>query len=235
MNRNSASKLFVAAGVLCFALAFVMLSAFKGRFGPDTAGVSSVPSMEEPLEVVPQKSTKSAGSAEDAAPRRVRSVSQSEPEESESRWMVYVTGAVKKPGVYEVARGARVYEALNAAGGFADGADQDAVNLAAKLSDGEHVRFPRKGEQKPESAPVQNRSDAGNAASSAGRTAKVNINTAGKSELRSIRGVGAKTAQLILDYRKENGPFGRTEDIMNVSGIGPKRYEEIKDQITVGY
>ncbi|MCR5336228.1 MAG: SLBB domain-containing protein, partial [Synergistes sp.] len=115
MNRNSATKLFVAAGVLCFVLAFAMLSAFKGRFGADTAGISSVPYMEEPLAVVPQKSAQSTGTAaEDAAPRRVRSVSQSEPAEAESRWMVYVTGAVKKPGVYEVAPGARVYEALNA-------------------------------------------------------------------------------------------------------------------------
>lgn len=231
MNRNSATKLFVAAGVLCFALAFAMLSAFKGRFGADTAGISSVPYMEEPLAVVPQMSVQSAGTAEDTAPRRVRSVSQSEPAEAESRWMVYVTGAVKKPGVYEVAPGARVYEALNAAGGFADGADQDAVNLAAKLSDGEHVRFPRRGEQRQENVPPRSSSTDG--ASSSG-TARVNINTADKAGLRSIRGIGAKTAQLILDYRKENGPFGRTEDLMNVSGIGPKRFEEIKDQITVG-
>lgn len=227
MNRNSAGKILVASGILCFALAFALLSMFKGRFGTDTAGSPSVVHMEEPLAVVPQRSEPNR---EDAAPRQVRSVSGSSAE-PEGRWMVYVTGAVKKPGVYEVAQGSRVYEALNAAGGFADGADQDAVNLAAKLSDGEHVKFPRRGEQQAGALSSQSRTE--NSAPASG-AAKVNINTAGKAELMSVRGIGAKTAQLILDYRKENGPFGRTEDIMSVSGFGPKRYEGIKDQITVG-
>ncbi|WP_281678816.1 ComEA family DNA-binding protein [Synergistes jonesii] len=224
MDRRNSGKVFVAAGVLCFALAFVLLSTFKGQFGRETAGQSSPPEMEEPLKVTPPQE------AERSEPRRVKSISAGG--EGESRWMVYVTGAVKRPGVYEVSPGARVYEALSAAGGFADGADQEAVNLAAKLEDGEHVKFLRKGELQSQSAaaPAQSYGSQRQAIAAV----KVNINTAGRSELRTINGVGEKTAQMIIDYRTKNGKFARVEDVMNIGGIGAKRYEMIKDQITVG-
>lgn len=227
MSPRNSGKLLAAAGVLCFALAFVLLSAFRGEFGKDTAGKSSVmPVMEDTIDVTPR------AAAEKSEPRRVKAVSGEGG--SSAPWVVYVTGAVKKPGVYEVAPGARVYEALNAAGGFAANADQEAVNLAAKLDDGEHVRFLRKGEAAPPgrtalpTAPVQS------AASAVGQSVKININRATQAELESISGIGPKRAQAIIEYRRQNGNFSRVEDIMNVRGIGPKNFESIKDRITVG-
>lgn len=228
MSPRNSGKILAAAGVLCFALAFVLLSAFRGEFGKDTAGQSSVmPMMEDTVDVTPK------AAVEKSEPRQVKAISGEGG--SSALWVVYVTGAVKKPGVYEVAPGARVYEALNAAGGFAANADQEAVNLAAKLDDGAHLRFLRKGEAaQPERAAQPAAAPAPSAAAAARQSAKININSATQAELESISGVGPKTAQSIIEYRRQNGNFSRVEDIMNVRGIGPKKFESMKDRITVG-
>ena len=143
---------------------------------------------------------------------------------------------MKRPGVYEVSPGARVYEALNAAGGFAANADQEAVNLAAKLEDGAQIKFPRKGEAAVGVAGAAQIPAGGSqgGASAARQSGKININSASQAELESINGVGPKTAQSIIEYRRQNGNFARIEDIMNVRGIGPKKFESMKDRITVG-
>ena len=229
MNPRSSGKLLAVAGVLCFALAFVILGAFKGEFGKDTAGKSSVmPEMEDTIDVTPRASSENSG------PRQIKAVTGGG--ETSSQWVVYVTGAVKRPGVYEVSLGARVYEALNAAGGFAANADQEAVNLAAKLEDGAQIKFLRKGERAdPErSASPPPAGSAQSGVSSSRQSEKININSASQAELESINGVGPKTAQAIIEYRSQNGSFARVEDIMNVKGIGPKKFESMKGRITVG-
>lgn len=229
MNPRSSGKLLAAAGVLCFALAFVILGAFKGEFGKDTAGKSSVmPEMEDTIDVTPRASSENSG------PRQIKAVTGGG--ETSSQWVVYVTGAVKRPGVYEVSPGARVYEALNAAGGFAANADQEAVNLAAKLEDGAQIKFLRKGEAAAGVAGAAQIPAGGSqgGASAARQSGKININSASQAELESINGVGPKTAQSIIEYRRQNGNFARIEDIMNVRGIGPKKFESMKDRITVG-
>ncbi|MCQ4764617.1 helix-hairpin-helix domain-containing protein [Cloacibacillus evryensis] len=229
MGPRGSGKLLAIAGVLCFILAFVLLGTFKGEFGKDTAGKPSVmPVMEDTIDVTP------APSAERGEPRQVKGVSGGE--EVSAKWIVYVTGAVKKPGVYEVTPGARVYEALNAAGGFAANADQEAVNLAAKLEDGAQIKFLRKGERAdPErSASPPPAGSAQSGVSSSRQSEKININSASQAELESINGVGPKTAQAIIEYRSQNGSFARVEDIMNVKGIGPKKFESMKGRITVG-
>jgi competence protein ComEA len=154
----------------------------------------------------------------------------------EQFWVVYVTGAVKNPGVYRIPLGSRVYQALDAAGGFRPDADKEAVNLAAMLGDGIHVHFPAKGEALREQAP-QRQPSAGAASSGASNTrsqAAVNINTASSQELESLPGIGPKTAQAIIDYREENGGFKRVEDLLLVKGIGPKKYDALKAAVTVG-
>ncbi|MCD8163621.1 MAG: helix-hairpin-helix domain-containing protein [Synergistaceae bacterium] len=229
MNPRSSGKLLTAAGVLCFALAFVILVAFKGEFGKDTAGKSSVmPDMEDTIDVTPQASSANSG------PRQIKAVSGGG--ETSAQWVVYVTGAVKKPGVYEVSPGARVYEALNAAGGFAANADQEAVNLAAKLDDGAQIKFLRKGEAAASGAGAAQIPAGGSqgGASAVRQLGKININSASQAELESINSVGPKTAQSIIEYRRQNGNFARIEYIMNVKGIGPKKFESMKDRITVG-
>ena len=117
MNLRGSGKLLTAAGILCFAVAFLLLNSFRGEFGKDTAGLNNdAPWMEDTLEVTPQ-----AAAPAQSGPERIASVAQSAPA---AKWVVYVTGAVRNPGVYEIAPQSRVYEALNAAGGFSPAASR---------------------------------------------------------------------------------------------------------------
>jgi competence protein ComEA len=157
---------------------------------------------------------------------------------------VDVCGAVKSPAVYELAPGSRVYEAIEAAGGLAKDADIRYINRAAALADGDRVYVPTEKETAadeplPASAGlVAGQTDAGSgaqagqgAASTDG--AQININTADSAALQTLNGVGPATAQKIIDYRDGNGPFAKIEDLKNVSGIGDKTFEKLKDSICV--
>lgn len=133
--------------------------------------------------------------------------------------VVHVAGAVAAPGVYELPPGARVRDALAAAGGLLAAANGDGLNQAAPLSDGMQVIVAAAAE----AAPATGASGGG----------KVNINTAGLDALVALPGIGPATAQKIIDYREENGAFEKTADIVNVPGIGPSTFDTIKDLITV--
>ncbi|MDI6844004.1 MAG: ComEA family DNA-binding protein [Anaerosomatales bacterium] len=139
--------------------------------------------------------------------------------------VVHVVGAVRRPGVYNLPAGSRVGDAVAAAGGALGNAAPDAVNLARVLNDGEQVRIPSADEA---SAAVA----ASGAPSDAPR--KVNINTATAAELDTLPGIGPATAQKIVDDRERNGPFASPEDLMRVPGIGPKKFDALKDLVTTG-
>jgi competence protein ComEA len=149
--------------------------------------------------------------------------------------MVYVTGAVKNPGVYTLEEGQRVKDAIEAAGGSIPEADLLRLNLAQKLRDEDKLYVPRVGEF-PEGQ-EQGGGDTGMVGATVGINAssddKININTADLAELDTLPGIGPTTAQKIIDYRTQNGPFKAIEEIKNVSGIGDKKFEEIKDKIKV--
>ncbi|HVN14908.1 MAG TPA: helix-hairpin-helix domain-containing protein [Anaerolineales bacterium] len=145
--------------------------------------------------------------------------------------VVNVVGAVPRPGLYEFADGSRVQDAINAAGGLLTDADTSAINLAARLEDGQQLVIPFTG------GSVQGT----NSNSSLGQSTTVpssgdlvNINTATLDELDTLPGIGPTTAQKIVDYRTQHGPFQRIEDIMNVSGIGPATFDKLQNLITVG-
>lgn len=129
---------------------------------------------------------------------------------------VYVSGAVMKPGVYSLPGGSRIEDAINAAGGFAPGAEQDQINLATFVQDGQQIDVP------------------GVISTGHVNAGRVNINTASAEELDALPGIGPTAAQAIVDYRLKNGNFAAIQDIKNVPGIGPATYEKIKDYITVG-
>jgi len=139
--------------------------------------------------------------------------------EMKARIVVHVSGAVEKPGTYELEEGDRVCDAVERAGAKAD-ADLDALNLAAVLKDGQKIVVPRKGE---EIKQFHEKAEAG----------RININTARLEELQKLPGIGQKRAEAILRYREKHGHFQRPEDIMNVPGIGKGIYEGLKDYITV--
>ena len=151
------------------------------------------------------------------------------PVPTEKPIVVHISGAVPRPGVYALAQGSRVQDAISAAGGFLADAEKTGINLARTLEDGEQLDIPYAEGASPvilEPPP---------AATEAPSSAElININFASQSELESLPGIGPTTAQKIIQYREQNGPFVATEDIINVSGIGPGTYERIKDLITVG-
>lgn len=152
------------------------------------------------------------------------------PEPETKEIVVYVCGGgVKTPQNVRLPEGARVEDAVKAAGGTVKEVDLDQLNLAHILADQEKVFVPKKGEHVPAAEAV------GAAAGSGGTpgTSIVNINTAGPDQLDRLPGVGPSTAQKIVDYRKANGDFKSIEDLKNVSGIGDKKFESLKDHITV--
>lgn len=146
--------------------------------------------------------------------------------------VVSVVGDVARPGLYTFTPGARVADALDAAGSH--GAEPQAqaaragVNLAERLADAQQVYVPAHGE-----APPQAGAGGSGVAGSAGAVGKVNVNTASASELETLDGVGAKTAQAIIAHREETGGFNSVEQLMEVKGIGPAKFESMKDQVTV--
>jgi len=146
--------------------------------------------------------------------------------------VVYVCGAVRAPGVVCLPAGARVADALELAGGATARADLTALNLAARLSDGQQVLVPARVAGGAAAAAAAAPAAAAGAAPAAGG-ALVNINTATLEELDSLQGIGPVTAQKIIDYRTANGPFGSIEEIKNVPGIGEAKFAAIKDAITV--
>lgn len=158
-------------------------------------------------------------------------VSKEAPEESSSVVVVDVAGAVASPSVVYLDQGARVEDAIKAAGGLTKDADTSAINRAAVLTDGQKVYIPAAGEEVPEEAAGKEASASEGSVAEA--ASLVNINTATSEELQTLKGIGPSTADKIIEYRTVYGAFGSIEDIMNVNGIGDKTFENIKDSITV--
>jgi len=151
-------------------------------------------------------------------------------EVEETTIMVDVKGAVKKPGVYELKKEARLKEAILLAGGMKEEAEEKQLNLAKKLEDQEMIYVPTKEEA--ESMPddfTQTQSD--NETSSSDTL--ININTADLTQLQQLSGIGPSKAQAIIDYREENGAFKNVDELQEVSGFGQKTVEKLKESITI--
>jgi competence protein ComEA len=136
---------------------------------------------------------------------------------------IYVSGAVISPGVYTLQPGSIAQDALDLAGGPAEGADLSAVNLALPLSDGRQLNIPRAGEPTPKSTPVLAPTPSG----------PVNVNTASAAELETLPGIGPVIAERIIKYRQQNGPFRTVDALLLVSGIGPATLEKFRGLITL--
>ena len=142
---------------------------------------------------------------------------------------VHVCGEVGQPGVYGLPEGSRVYEAVEAAGGIMDGGAADYLNLAETLRDGMKLEVPSESQVKEwEAQGIKPAADP-----EAKTRSMVNLNTATREELMSLRGIGESRAEDIIRYRETYGGFQSIEDIMNVSGIKDAAFEKIKDSITV--
>jgi len=150
------------------------------------------------------------------------------PAPTETPIIIQIVGAVPRPGVYALAKGSRVQDAISAAGGFLVDADKTTINLARVLEDGEQLEVP----YLEGTAPLVITEEP--AATEVSSTELININTASQTELDTLPGIGPTTARKIIEYREANGPFVNVQDIINVSGIGQVTFERIKDMITVG-
>jgi len=148
---------------------------------------------------------------------------------------VHVVGAVRHPGLFELPSGARVAEAVQAAGGLAGNAAQAGINLARPVTDGEQVVVPTLDEFASGAPPAAAGAGATGGASGAGSSAGalVNINTADATALDTLPGVGPSTAAKIVAEREANGPFKSPDDLGRVAGIGPKKLEELKPRVSV--
>jgi competence protein ComEA len=129
---------------------------------------------------------------------------------------VYVSGAVATPGVYTLPEGSRIAAAVKAAGGMLPGAETNNINLALLIADGQQINVP------------------GIVDTSHVNAGRVDINTATLAELDALPGIGPTTAQSIMDYRLQNGPFQVIQEIQNVPGIGAATFAQIQDYISVG-
>lgn len=188
------------------------------------AGFSLFKGSSEPQEIAEAGSSESAASDDYTGDRSL----------SDGTIFVDIGGAVKSPMLAELPDGSRVDDAIQAAGGLKQEADMSNINRAEFLLDGQKIYIPSLAVDADgnviEGAAASGTSDAASGVSASG---KVNINTADSTQLQTLNGVGPATAQKIIDYRQSNGSFASVEDIKNVSGIGEKTFEKLKDYITI--
>lgn len=175
------------------------------------AGLWYVRSLPKPVRI-----EASAGAAARAGPASAG------PSAAPPPLVVDVAGWVRHPGVYQLEKGDRIIDALQAAGGAKPGADLRPLNLAALLQDAQQVLVPRRGSG--------GQAGGGGAGGPGG---KINLNTATLDQLESLPGIGEVIGQRILDYRQQHGPFHSVDDLLNVSGIGPSHLADVKDLVAV--
>ena len=210
-NFNKKLKRYIFFIVICF------VCMLAGGCGGETIVVS------EPSESV--KDEKNAASENVPLEEKTESVT------SADKIIVYVCGAVENPDVYELDPGARINDALEAAGGFSGDADMNMINLAEPVSDGQRVYFPVQGEDM--TGDSQDMNAALETDIYGDDTSLVNINKAGVSELTQLPGIGETRAGQIVEYRETHGKFSSKEDLKNVSGIGDSTYEKLESHIIV--
>ncbi len=189
-----------------FAVLFGLMFLWKIRYGEKPVPPESILTVESDTGSRNSGDSSSEGSDAGREPQKTGIV-------------VYVSGAVKFPGVYELPEGSRVYDALLSAGGLSEDAEEGLINLAEPISDGEMIRFPKKGENTERRAELSD--------------GKIDLNHADKEELMSLPGIGEVKADAIIQYREEQGAFQSIEELMLVSGIGESLFERIRNRVKV--
>ena len=251
LNEKAKAALFFAVGMGCFLVAGSLVYFFPKSQLIDQGVInrtndSSIQELYRDLtETGPNDQVSMVTEIEQYAPaQRVRA-------EADNRWVLYVTGSVRSPGVYRLPERARVYQLVEAAGGLTMVADAVAINMAAQLQDGDHLHVPQRGDD--DSVRNRNRSSersygtviVTNAQSGqtmdgaavrnqrGNNNARIDINTASAAELQMLPGIGPAMAARIIQYRNQNGRFKQVSDLINVPGIGGKRLESIEPLVFV--
>jgi len=219
LNRKTKKRIKIVAVVLFFLIAGIGYflwgnSATTKKEGTEPVGVLEAAATKMPEEY----------------PVEIQSDNKTESEQR--KLVVHVCGAVNEPGVYTLAPGSRLFEAIALAGGFSAEAALDYHNLARSISDGERIYILSVEEAEIFSIQQQVAGEEG-AESGSAENGLVNLNTATVEQLMELPGIGESKAVGILEYRARVGQFTAIEEIRNVSGIGEAMYEKIKDKITV--
>lgn len=220
MNRKTKKQWKVAAVLLFFLAAglwYFVRSDGSVKKQENSTGLTGVLQTAAELTVTPQADQK---------------VLEDDPNPTKEL-VVYVCGAVKEPGIYTLAEGSRLYEAVTLAGGFSGEADPSYHNLARSITDGERIYILSVAETKILTTEQQVVGEEGANNGTLGGNAPINLNTASAEQLMGLPGIGEARAADILEYRAQIGQFADIEEIMNVSGIGEAMFEKIKDKITV--
>lgn len=242
MNKGNYIKLLLvgivmAAAGICYAAGSIKTGG--GEFVIESGTAEEKAETSEADETAADETAVSDASEKAPAAGTVVSEGREVPE----KIVVHVCGEVAVPGVYELPEGSRIYQAVELAGGYTADAAEDYLNMAQVLSDGVKLEVPDKeaAAKLPEAAGAGGQSGTGRSGAvqaevqsgSGGVSAKVNINTAAKEELMTLKGIGQARAEDIIAYRQTNGPFGKIEDIMKVSGIKEAAFQKIKENIAV--
>jgi competence protein ComEA len=146
--------------------------------------------------------------------------------------MVDVKGQVTMPGVYSSSQGERVIDVIHRAGGLTENADESQVNFAEHVQDAMVIYIPAKGEEGV-TVPAGTTVNPANTGGTSGNQAKINLNKADETQLQNLPGIGPSKAAAIIEYRETSGLFKNVEDLKEISGIGDKTFEKLKDLITV--
>lgn len=168
---------------------------------------------------------------------------ESESKDTKEKIIIYIAGAIKNEGVYELDENSRIADCIEKAGGLTEDANLQDINLAYMLEDGMKIYIPKNSESNNHNNTESNATTENDKRevtvknienkNSKTQNVKININTATQTELETLPGIGSSTALKIINYRKENGKFKSIEDIKNVNGIGDSKYNKIKDMIKI--
>lgn len=205
---NRRRRLSIGAGVVLVLLALA-IAVLVTALGPRGSSQTLVPDEPAPASAEPTTGSDDSIESDQNAPDV----------------FVHIIGAVNNPGLYQLHDGDRAVDAVAAAGGLAADADQAQLNLARFVSDGEQIVVPRVGEAPPVSP--------GGAAGAVGQAGTVNINSADASALEELPGVGPALAVRIVEWREANGPFAAVDDLLNVTGIGQKKLDGMRESIAL--
>ncbi len=207
-------KIMLFPGIVCLILLYVFLQ-------QDTSNEEETPS----ITTIPQQQDEEVTSHTAAEPEAIE-------QPMVARIMVDVKGAVQHPGVYELTTEERVIDAIERAGGYKEDAQTIGINHAQKLQDEMVIYIPVIGEDAENTSPTVQVVSTPDTSSDSSND-QVNLNNADEAALTTLPGIGASKAQAIIAYREENGPFQNIEDLKNISGIGDKTFEKLKEYIVV--
>ncbi|MFC5370267.1 helix-hairpin-helix domain-containing protein [Arcanobacterium bovis] len=220
---GSSLKVFLAVLVIAMAITIMRAVAVSGN------AVHEIPS-------TPNNTDESArGGATNEKPGTGYRADIAEKQVEANKIVVYVTGAVNKPGLVTLNESARMNDAVEAAGGLSQNADTKEVNLAAQINDGEHIHIPVQGEQEMPASNTANSSLAkgNNNDPPSTTTKKVSLNSASVDELDALPGVGPVTAQQIVQWRQQHGKFSSIDQLGQISGIGAKTIEKLRPYLSL--